>query len=142
MEDAEFKPSEEVIIEGVWERLHERIRLLIMRRLSEARREQGMSQEDLAKRIRTTQSRISQTLGGKDGRSPTLATLVKLAWGVKKEIKIDFVDRFSDLEPQSIPGAQTTTWISPPRPTRVCWKTSFSSRGTRTTGLDTDILIA
>jgi predicted transcriptional regulator len=55
-----------------------------------ARAAAGVTQEELAKRMGTTQSAIARLESGKGKHSPTLATLQKYARALGKELSISF----------------------------------------------------
>lgn len=77
--DAEF--TEE------YERL--RPRYEVISQIIEARKEKNMTQEELAKRIGTQKSNISRLESG--NYNPSLDFLIKVAWGLGKELKIQML---------------------------------------------------
>lgn len=79
MADAEF--AEE------YERL--RPRYEVISQIIEARKEQDMTQEELAKRIGTQKSNISRLESG--NYNPSLDFLIKVAQGLGKELKIQMI---------------------------------------------------
>jgi len=79
MTDAEF--AEE------YERL--RPRYQVISQIIEARKEQNMTQEELARRIGTQKSNISRLESG--NYNPTLDFLIKVAEGLGKELKIQML---------------------------------------------------
>ena len=58
--------------------------------IAELREKQGLSQKDLAKRLRTSQQMISR-LEDPSNNGISLSTLVKLAQAFRKHLKIRFV---------------------------------------------------
>jgi transcriptional regulator with XRE-family HTH domain len=75
-----------------WEFEAERVRIDAAMRLKRLREEQGLTQEEMARRSGTTQPMLSRFFACEDDRSPTIETLVKLADAVKKRLDIQFVD--------------------------------------------------
>ena len=70
----------------------------VMRALYTAREEQGITQAQLAERCGLKQSNLSRIESG--GGNPSVATLQKIAHGLGKVLKIEFVD------PDEIDGAE------------------------------------
>ena len=59
-------------------------------RIAKLREEQGLSQQELAKRLHTSQQMVSR-LESADNRSFSLRTLMKLARTFHKKLQVDFI---------------------------------------------------
>jgi len=96
--------------EEAWEYLEGNLRQDLGRELDHLRKEQAMSQAALAEKIQATQPMLSRFFKGDDDRSPTLETLVKLAWGLNRYVEVNFV---SDLPSRSVvlpPESDPSLW--------------------------------
>lgn len=88
--------------QDAWSHLEKTFRRMLGRELDLLRREQGLSQVQLAERIDTTQSVLSRLFKGEDERSPTLDTLVRVACGLNHYIELNLVSELpsrTDLIP-------------------------------------------
>jgi len=63
--------------------------LEIAYRILQMRKQKGISQSELAKKIGTNQSNIARMEAGE--QNLTTSTLQKIAWAFNKDLKIDFV---------------------------------------------------
>lgn len=85
--------------QDAWIYLEKNLRQILGSEFNQHRKEQGLSQVALAEKIDTTQSMLSRLFKGEDERSPTLDTLVRVAWGLNQYLEINLV---SDIPSRSM----------------------------------------
>ena len=91
-EELELQYFKDATADRILAYLEERLRMELVVKLAQIRKELGVTQAALARKTNTTQPMISRFFSGEDKRSPSLQTVVKMAWGLNREIRIELVE--------------------------------------------------
>ncbi len=103
-------PRRKLSKQDVWAYLERNLRQGLGEELDQLRKEQGLSQAVLAGRTDATQPMLSRLFKADDERSPTLETLVKIAWGLNRHLEINLVSDLPSKDMLIPKGADPSLW--------------------------------